>query len=85
VIDGELLLKHAPAAKKSDINYIKNVKIYIGIADQQRQGNKVGMIAYNISVYNPTLHIFNSGKTCRVELCTELVMLSSLPCFPAFC
>jgi len=21
---------------------------------------------------NPTLHIFNSGKICRVELCTEL-------------
>ena len=29
---------------------------------------------------NPTLHIFNSGKICRVELCTELfhAMISTL-------
>ena len=38
---------HAPATNKSDINMIekkkKNVQ-NLGLADQQKQGNKVGMI-----------------------------------------
>jgi len=45
------------------------------------QGNKVGTIALNSSVYNPTLPIFNSEK---VELCTELfyaIIPTLFPCF----
>jgi len=37
---------------------IKNIK-NVGIVDQQKPRNKVGMIAYNSSVHNSTLHIFN--------------------------
>ena len=32
----------------------------------------IGMIALNSSECNPTRHIFNSEKICRVELCIEL-------------
>jgi len=43
------------------------------------------MIAYNSSVYNPTLHILNSGKIYMVKLCTEL-FYSILPtCFLLIC
>ena len=34
---------------------------------------------------NPTLHILNSGKICRVELCTELFYASIPTFFNAFC
>ena len=39
VIDGELQLKHASAAKKSDINKTKSTK-NVRIADQQKAGKK---------------------------------------------
>ena len=31
----------------------------MAIAEQQKAGKKVGMIAENSSVYNPNLHIFS--------------------------
>ena len=46
------------------------------------------MIALNSSVHNPTLHIFNSGKICRVELCTELfyaIIPTLFVCFLLIC
>ena len=41
----------------------------------------------SIVIFNYTLHIFPLLTICRVGLYTELLifMLSSLPCFPAFC
>jgi len=37
---------------------IKNIK-NVGIVDQQKPRNKVGMIAYNSSVHNPTYISFH--------------------------
>jgi len=37
------------------------------------------------AVHNPTLHIFQLLKICRVGLLLNCLMLSSLPCFYAFC
>jgi len=36
------------------------------------------------SVYNPNSTYRSTLKICRVELCTELFLLSSLPCFYVF-
>ena len=48
----------------------------------KKQGNKVGM---NSLVYNPTLHIFNSGDIYIGWSCVlNCFMLSSLPCFLDF-
>ena len=65
MIDGKLQLKPASAAKKK--GHEQEYK-----TDQQKaykQGRDDSIKQFS---NNPTLHIFNSGKICRVELCTEL-------------
>jgi len=44
----------------------------VGITDQQKAEKQGRDDSINSSVYNLTPHILNSGKICRVELCTEL-------------
>jgi len=56
VIDGKLQLKHAPVAKRSDLNKTKKTLKCndVGIADQQKAGKQGRDDNINSSVYNPT-------------------------------
>ena len=84
-IDGNLQLKHAPAAKKGTNKIFKKKHSNVARCRDDRSGRDDSI---NSSVYNPTLHILNSEKICRVELCTELfyAIISTLfPCFLRIC
>jgi len=69
---GKLQFKHALAAEKSDTNKIKNIKNVTRCGDSRlgKQGRDDSIKQFSIQ---PTLHIFNGEKICKVELCTELL------------
>ena len=84
VIDGKLQLKHAPASKKVTYTRLKNIK-NVGRVDRQKAGKQGRDDIINRSVYNPTLHISNSGKICKVELYVELFYAIILTLFLSLC
>ena len=55
-----------PVPRQTRIKTIKNVMRCIGIPDQKKHRNKVGMIAYNSSQYNPTLRNYIYLSTINV-------------------
>ena len=86
VIDGSGHQKLGPHPGKLDKNKEKNIKNLTrcrDIADQQKAWKQgIEMIATVQYVHNSTLHIFNvEGWGCILNY----FMLSSLPCFHAFC
>ena len=48
----------------------------VGIADQQKHTNKVGMITINSSVYNPLTCMSKAGETLQKESRDTLVVLT---------
>jgi len=83
----ELQLKHASAAKKSDMNKNKNIKIVTICRDTRsakawKQGRDDSIKQFSTQPH-PTYP--STLKICRVKLCTELFYAIILPCFHAFC